>query len=190
MISRRYFFDNDYDSELGYPNEYNCTEFKLIVRLHFDQNNPKDGDKIGYAPQDDDEGKVPIQQWTDAEWEKYKRVKTFSEKYLNRPYNRLGVFPQARPHDKMSETQYKSSCTDTRSCRCPRICDMRRRGQDCQQCKAAPFLPGRSAERWRTEFSIVHWPWPSRRALEPRCMVRIYGSGGYPGERGTWCIPP
>ena len=103
MTVTRYFKDIDYDSELGYPNQFNWTEFKLVLKVYMNRIQPP-GDKTVKTSDGD---KVKIQPWTDAEWKTFKDdVKADAEKYLNRPYNRLGLFPHSKPQNKFSKIQY------------------------------------------------------------------------------------
>ena len=106
MTVRRYIFNVDYDSNLGYPNEYNETDFKLFLKLFLSQINPDHGHKTGHATGTMGE-KVEIQAWTQEEWDTYKSdVKNDVEKYLNWPQMTLVLKPQVRPHNKMSNIQY------------------------------------------------------------------------------------
>ena len=102
---RRFIFNVDYDSQLAYPDEYNVTDFKLILRVFLCQFNP-DG-QTGRATIRGQSDPVEVQRWTDAEWTTYKQdLKNDAEKYLNYPVNPLALLPQVRSNDKMSAIQY------------------------------------------------------------------------------------
>ncbi len=105
MTVRRFIFNVDYDSQLAYPDEYNVTDFKLILRVFLRQFNP-DG-QTGRATIRGQSDPVEVQRWTDAEWTTYKQdLKNDAEKYLNYPVNPLALLPQVRSNDKMSAIQY------------------------------------------------------------------------------------
>ena len=108
MTVQRFIFKTDYDSQLGFPNEDNETDFTLKVKLYFGQRNPIGGDiERDYRGGVEGGDTLEIRRWDDATWDAFKQeVKSEVERHLNWPQMSLALMPQQRPHNRMSHIQY------------------------------------------------------------------------------------
>jgi hypothetical protein len=103
---RRNVFDVDYDSKLGYPDQYNMTPFTLVLKVFLSQMHPDRGHKLGHVRDTVAKKTLAFQAWTDAEWTTYKKdLKRDAEKYLNYPKMNLYLLPSIRGKTKMSQIQ-------------------------------------------------------------------------------------
>lgn len=101
---RRHVIDVDYDSTLGYPDQFNITRFTIILKVFLNPMRPDPGHHFGHIR---NFGKVvTFQAWTDADWETYKKgFKSDVEKYLNSPKMNLFLLPRLVGRAKMSQIQ-------------------------------------------------------------------------------------
>ena len=105
MTVRRKIFNVDYDSDLGFPDQYNRTIFKLALRVHLSPMNPEH-DQETTTVFDITNQKFTIQRWTDAEWTTFtSEFKKDAETHLNWPKMELYLLPSVRPNEKMSKFQ-------------------------------------------------------------------------------------
>ena len=103
---RRSILDVDYDSKLGFPNQYNATPFTIILKIFLNPMKPEHGHHLGHI-RDDEKQVFAFQAWKDHEWATYKKeFKRDAEKYLNWPRMKLFILPQART-DRQSQIQLK-----------------------------------------------------------------------------------
>jgi hypothetical protein len=104
---RRTFFDADYDSQLGYPDQENKSPFKIVVKVFLKQFNPNEGHTYDRVADDSDGRRiVKFQKWTDAEWKFVTTTfKKEIEKYLNWPRMKLWLLPTTHRKDRMSQIQ-------------------------------------------------------------------------------------
>jgi hypothetical protein len=102
---RRNFFDADYDSRLGYPDQQNMSPFIIVLKVHLKQFNPSRGQT--YQQVADFDGDVyKFQGWTDNEWKTFtSEFKREAEKYLNWPRMKLWLLPTAHGKGRMGQIQ-------------------------------------------------------------------------------------
>lgn len=107
MTVRRKVFNVDYDSYLGYPDQYNRTPFQLTLKVHLTRMVPPKNHTYGTIHDNAGKKDIKYQAWTDADWETYKSdLKSEVEKQLNWPRLQLYLLPQIRGREKMSKIQF------------------------------------------------------------------------------------
>jgi hypothetical protein len=104
---RRHWFDKDFDSRLGFPNQRNLSVLTVEIKVHLNPLNPH-GKSTRVGRIRDDHKWYKYQKWEDKDWQTFRReFKSDAEKFLNWPNMQLWLRPWVKPHVRHSREQYQ-----------------------------------------------------------------------------------